>query len=163
MRTMTLRRRGTWPFCRNSWSRCVVSGRSTGYLREGESQFTASVQMLILRRRLPPSSRLWNGWRAFETEPGTGAGAHAVLAGGAELFLPLDGVIDLDRERTRLTAEITRLQGQATGTAKKLENENFVSRAPDDVVQKERDKLAQFQEQASKLREKLTELEGGAS
>ena len=85
------------------------------------------------------------------------------MAGGAELFLPLDGVIDLDRERTRLTAEITRLQGQATGTAKKLENENFVSRAPDDVVQKERDKLAQFQEQASKLREKLTELEGGAS
>jgi len=94
---------------------------------------------------------------------GSGIGAHAVLGGGTELFVPLEGVIDLDRERSRLREEIARLQGLSAGTRKKLENENFVSRAPEDVVQKERDKLAQYEEQASKLQEKLTELAGGAS
>ena len=72
-------------------------------------------------------------------------------------------MIDLSRERERLSAEIARLQGQADGTAKKLSNENFVSRAPDDVVQKERDKLALFLGQADQLRAKLAELEGEAS
>ena len=86
-----------------------------------------------------------------------------VLGGGTELFVPLEGVIDLDRERSRLREEIARLQDLSAGTRKKLENENFVSRAPEEVVQKERDKLAQYEEQASKLKEKLTELEGGAS
>ncbi|MDA0311449.1 MAG: valine--tRNA ligase [Gemmatimonadetes bacterium] len=99
----------------------------------------------------------------IDFNPGSGAGAHSVLAGGAELFLPLEGVIDLSRERERMSAEIARLQGQADGTAKKLSNENFVSRAPDDVVQKERDKLALFRGQADQLRAKLAELEGEAS
>ena len=94
---------------------------------------------------------------------GSGIGAHAVLSGGTELFVPLEGVIDLDRERSRLRGEIERLQGLSAGTSKKLDNENFVSRAPDEVVQKERDKLAQYDEQASKLQDKLAELEGGAS
>ncbi len=94
---------------------------------------------------------------------GSGIGAHAVLGGGTELFVPLEGVIDLDRERSRLREEIARLQGLSAGTRKKLENEKFVSRAPGEVVQKERDKLARYDEQASKLQEKLTELEGGAS
>ena len=92
---------------------------------------------------------------------GSGIGAHAVLGGGTELFVPLEGVIDLERERSRLRDEIGRLQGLSVGTRKKLDNENFVSRAPEEVVQKERDKLARYEGQASKLQEKLTELEGG--
>jgi valyl-tRNA synthetase len=96
-------------------------------------------------------------------EAGSGVGAHAVLADGGELFVPLEGVIDLDRERERLRTEIERLTGQAAATGKKLENENFVSRAPAEVVGKEREKLAQFQEQSTKLQEKLDALEGGVS
>ena len=94
---------------------------------------------------------------------GSGIGAHAVLSGGTELFVPLEGVIDLDRERGRLREEIERLQALSKGTRKKLDNENFVSRAPEEVVQKERDKLAKYEEQASKLQVKLAQLEGGAS
>ncbi len=94
---------------------------------------------------------------------GSGIGAHAVLGGGTELFVPLEGVIDLDRERARLSEEIKRLRALSDGTGKELDNDNFVSRAPVQVVQKERDKLARYEEQASKLQEKLAELEGGAS
>jgi valyl-tRNA synthetase len=97
------------------------------------------------------------------TQPGRGVGAHAVLANGAELFVPLEGVIDLERERARLRAEIGRLETQAAGTSRKLENEAFVSKAPAEVVQRERDRLDQLEEQRSKLREKLAGLEVASS
>jgi valyl-tRNA synthetase len=87
-------------------------------------------------------------------------GASAVLRSGTELFVPLAGVIDLDRERARLRDEIARIDGQVSGTEKKLANESFVARAPADVVQRERDKLAAFGEQRAKLAEKLGALEG---
>jgi len=96
-------------------------------------------------------------------EPGRGVGAHAVLKNGAELFVPLEGVIDLARERARLRDELGRLEGQAAGTRKKLENEAFVAKAPAEVVQRERDRLGQLEEQRSKLREKLAGLEVASS
>ncbi len=89
-------------------------------------------------------------------------GASAVLRSGTELFVPLAGVIDLDRERARLRAEHDRLGGLMAGTEKKLGNESFVSRAPADVVEKEREKVAAYREQRAKLADKLAALEGGA-
>ena len=89
-------------------------------------------------------------------------GASAVLRSGTELFIPLAGVIDLDRERARLRDEIQRLDGQIAGTEKKLGNESFVARAPENVVQYERDKLASFADQRGKLADKLHALEGAA-
>jgi valyl-tRNA synthetase len=99
----------------------------------------------------------------ISTEPPGGVGAHAVLANGAELFMPLEGVIDLERERARLREELGRLEGHIGGTSKKLDNQAFVAKAPAEVVQKERDRLAQLEEQRSKLREKLAGLEGTGS
>ena len=89
-------------------------------------------------------------------------GASAVLRSGTELFIPLAGVIDLDRERARLREEIGRIDGQIGGTEKKLSNESFVARAPENVVNYERDKLASFREQRGKLADKLAALEGAA-
>jgi valyl-tRNA synthetase len=89
-------------------------------------------------------------------------GASAVLRSGTELFVPLAGVIDLDRERARLREEIDRLEGQRSATEKKLANERFVSRAPEEVVGRERDKLASFAEQKERLATKLAALEGAA-
>jgi valyl-tRNA synthetase len=89
-------------------------------------------------------------------------GASAVLRSGTELFVPLAGVIDLEKERTRLRTERDRVDGLITGTEKKLSNESFVARAPAEVVEKERDKVAQLREQRAKLADKLAALEGGA-
>ncbi|MHB1192383.1 MAG: valine--tRNA ligase [Longimicrobiales bacterium] len=98
------------------------------------------------------------------TQPsGAGIGAHAVLKSGIELFLPLEGVIDVERERTRLAGEIAKLDAQRANTENKLANESFVSRAPAEVVDKEREKAAGLREQAAKLREKLHALQGVAS
>lgn len=94
--------------------------------------------------------------------PGT-VGAHAVLQGGStEVFLPLEGVIDVKRERERLTGEITRLDGQIEGATKRLSNEQFVSKAPAEVVAKEKERAEGMREQVLKLREKLALLGGGA-
>jgi valyl-tRNA synthetase len=85
----------------------------------------------------------------------SGPGAHGVLVNGTELFIPLEGVIDLEREKERLRGEIQRLESQLEGTLKKLANEGFVEKAPEEVVVREREKEASFQEQMAKLREKL--------
>jgi valyl-tRNA synthetase len=89
-------------------------------------------------------------------------GASAVLRSGTELFLPLADVIDLDRERVRLRTELERVGGMKESTRKRLENEGFVSRAPEAVVQKEREKLDSLAEQEEKLARTLRSLEGAA-
>ncbi|NNF11782.1 MAG: valine--tRNA ligase [Gemmatimonadetes bacterium] len=92
--------------------------------------------------------------------PPSGVGANAVLENGAEVFVPLEGVIDVDRERERMRSEVERLEGLVAGVQKRLANEQFVENAPDEIVQKERDKAAQLEEQVGKLRSKLQGLEG---
>ena len=89
-----------------------------------------------------------------------GAGAHAVLKNGTELFMPLEGVIDLKQERERISAEVQRLNGQLKGVRGKLQNRNFLDRAPEPVVAREREKEASFREQMEKLQEKLKVFEG---
>ena len=96
----------------------------------------------------------------FGTHEGKGVGASAVLRDGTELFIPLEGLLDLDQERDRLRSEVDRLNGQLKGAEKKLSNASFVERAPEEVVQKERDKAAAFGDQRTKLLQKLTALEG---
>ena len=95
-------------------------------------------------------------------EPGTGddrgAGAHAVLQSGAELFIPLRDLIDVDRERGRLRDELERVESLLEGTTKRLGNEQFVSRAPADVVEREREKAASLRDQQERLSRKLTAL-----
>jgi valyl-tRNA synthetase len=87
-------------------------------------------------------------------------GASAVLPSGLELFVPLEGVIDLDRERDRLRAELARIDGQRVATEQRLANESFVGRAPAEVVEREREKLRSFGEQREKLSRTLNMLEG---
>ena len=90
-----------------------------------------------------------------------GVGAHAVLKNGAELFMPLEGVIDLARERERLQGEMQRLGGQLDGSQKRLATERFVQQAPEEVVEREREKARSFEEQLEKLTGKLAILADG--
>jgi valyl-tRNA synthetase len=96
-----------------------------------------------------------------ESTAGAGVGAHSVLESGAELFVPLEGVIDIQREAGRLRDEIDRVEKQLEGTRTRLANDRFTQNAPEDVVQKERDKAGLLEEQGGKLREKLASLGGG--
>ena len=85
-------------------------------------------------------------------------GAHAVLRNGVEVFIPLEGVIDVARERERLQEEVDRLGAQVEGTRTKLSNDGFLKSAPPDIVDREREKQSSFEEQLNKLRGKLSSL-----
>jgi valyl-tRNA synthetase len=81
-------------------------------------------------------------------------GGHAVLSDGTPVFVPLGDAIDVDRECGRLGAEIDRLDQLVASQEKKLGNEQFVSRAPADVVAREREKLTTWREQREVLARK---------
>lgn len=84
--------------------------------------------------------------------------AAAVIAGEAELFMPLAGLINLDVERSRLQKEIARLEKQVVGLEKKLANESFLAKAPRDIVDSERGKLRDFSRKLEKLKGSLERL-----
>ena len=86
------------------------------------------------------------------------AAAHAVLSDGSELFVDLGGSIDVALECRRLSDELARLEKQLAGLAAKLTNENFVSRAPPDVVAREREKAQAWTAQRDVLASKLATL-----
>jgi valyl-tRNA synthetase len=85
------------------------------------------------------------------------ASASAVVK-GCDIFIPLEGLIDLDVERARIEKEITRLSSSLQGVKKKLSNENFVAKAPADVIEKERTKMEDWEKSLEKLREILADL-----
>ncbi|HBA33379.1 MAG TPA: hypothetical protein DCZ12_04505, partial [Gammaproteobacteria bacterium] len=65
------------------------------------------------------------------------------LVGDLEILIPLAGLIDKDAELARLQKEMDKLDKDAGRIQNKLANENFVARAPEAVVEKERQKLAE--------------------
>jgi valyl-tRNA synthetase len=86
------------------------------------------------------------------------ASASAVVK-GCDIFIPLEGLIDLDVERTRIEKEIARLLGSFNGVRKKLENENFVTKAPPEVIERERRKMEDWEKALEKLQTILENLE----
>jgi valyl-tRNA synthetase len=78
-------------------------------------------------------------------------GGHAVLSDGSAVFVPLGDAIDLGRECSRLGTEVERLARLVDSQEKKLGNQQFVARAPVDVVERERQKLTTWKEQSDVL------------
>ena len=85
------------------------------------------------------------------------ASAQTIL-GEATIALPLAGIIDFDAERGRIGKEITKLEGEISRLEKKLGNERFVANAKPSVVQEQRDKLADYTIQRTKMTEALERL-----
>jgi valyl-tRNA synthetase len=74
---------------------------------------------------------------------------------GAEIYVPLEGVIDLAEERSRLSKEIARTSQDIELFAKKLSNRSFVEKAPKAVVEKDTARLEELKTVRSKLEESL--------
>ena len=89
-----------------------------------------------------------------------GVAAHAVLDGGTEIVVPLTGVIDVERECTRLRSELAQLEKQLAGLTQRLQNESFVARAPANVVEAERRKEMEWSARRDQLAAKVAALCG---
>ena len=86
------------------------------------------------------------------------ASAHAVLGGGAEVAVPLEGLVDFAQERARLSREREKLQKEATKLEVQLGNPDFVERAPAEKVEELRSRLADIAQRTAALDQVLEAL-----
>jgi valyl-tRNA synthetase len=85
----------------------------------------------------------------------------SVVVSDVTVYLPLAGLIDVAAECDRLTKEQAKLNDQIAKSQTMLSNEQFVSRAKPEVVERERAKLADLQTSAAQIGERLMALCGG--
>ncbi|MFN8586467.1 MAG: valine--tRNA ligase [Candidatus Eisenbacteria bacterium] len=89
--------------------------------------------------------------------------AASAVVQGAEVFLPLDGLVDLDEERARLAREAEKLLTDLEGVKRKLRNQDFLAKAKPEVVEKEKARLEQLEETLEKLKKAQESLSFKAS
>ena len=83
----------------------------------------------------------------------------SVVVEKAELFLPMKDLVDYDKEAQRLKKDMEKTEAEIERAEKKLANENFVSKAKPEVVQKEREKLEMYKENLKNLKERAAFVE----
>src|SRR5438105_530348 len=168
----------TWPTVPSTFPKLA---RDSEFARVQEA--ISKIRAIRAEYRVPPKTRLAAAIKprsesiraAFDGERDTivrlaqlselqldgglhGAGAHAVLGDGSEVFVALADAIDLRQECQRLLGELTRLEQQLAALDAKLTNKNFIARAPAEVVAKEREKERAWRDQRQALADKLKSL-----
>lgn len=81
--------------------------------------------------------------------------AIKILTDGIELYMPLEGLVNLEEERKRLEVEKLRLEGEVTRCEKMLSNPGFVNKAPEAKVKEEKEKLEKYKKMLEKVMESL--------
>jgi valyl-tRNA synthetase len=84
--------------------------------------------------------------------------AAVAVVGGMRALIPLEGLIDVGAEKARLAKEIARIEGEVRKCEGKLGNANFVANAPAEVVEQERQRIADWTRQADAMREQAKKL-----
>ncbi|MGH7851502.1 MAG: valine--tRNA ligase, partial [Thermodesulfobacteriota bacterium] len=82
--------------------------------------------------------------------------AHVIP--GVEIFLPVEGLIDVGKETERIKKEIGKISKELERTEKKLSNPEFLGRAPEEIVKKEREIFEELSFQIKKMEDVLTKL-----
>ncbi|WP_407272744.1 valine--tRNA ligase [Radiobacillus sp. PE A8.2] len=85
--------------------------------------------------------------------------AMSAVITGAELYLPLEGLIDVDKEVARLQKELDKWTKEVELVEKKLSNQGFVSKAPEKVVEEERQKQKDYMDKRAKVEARMKELQ----
>ncbi len=89
---------------------------------------------------------------------GIGEDAVSVVIPGAVVYLPLEDLVDLEKEKERLLKEKEKLTGELARSKGMLSNEKFLNRAPEAKVQEERDKLAKYEQMMAQVEERLSQM-----
>ncbi len=111
------------------------------------------------KSRVYMANLAYSGEVTITTEaPADNAGMVNVVTEDAKMFMPMAELVDLAAEKARIEKELAKARKDIEGQERKLANENFVSRAPEAVVNAEREKLAKAQALAANLEESLKNL-----
>ena len=164
-----------WPEARPDWrdeeaERSVALGREiTSTIREmrARHQVAAAEKIEVVlvpsreREDLEPALELIAHLTTAahielaESAPEARDAATAVVQ-GVEVFVP--GIVDVENEVKKLQTQRDKLAGRIAGTAKKLDNEGFVAKAPPEVVERERQSLETLEIQLKSIEARLAEL-----
>ena len=106
-------------------------------------------------RRLAYASEV----KGITDKAGVPKGAVALVSGAAEIFLPMEELVDIEKERARLQKERLRLENEVKRVEAKLANAGFVGKAPAQVVEEERAKHTSFIDMLAKVSSQLAALE----
>ena len=90
--------------------------------------------------------------------PADTEGMVSVVTGSAKMFMPMAELVDIEKERARLEKELDKARAQLEAQNKKLANESFVSRAPEAVVNAERERAEKAKALIANLEESLAKL-----
>ena len=85
-------------------------------------------------------------------------GAVSVIVEGAKIFIPMDELIDTEKERQRLEKEKQRLEAEIERVEKKLSNQGFIAKAPAKLIEEEKEKGVKYKEMYGKVLESLAKL-----
>ena len=83
-----------------------------------------------------------------------------LIFSGGEMYLPLAGIIDIEKERGLLEKRLKNVSEEISRIENKLSNRAFIEKAPEEVVLKERDKYKELTEQKSRIQANLSWLNG---
>ena len=93
------------------------------------------------------------------SKEGLSKDAMTSVISGAEIFVPMEELIDFKAEMERLTKEKKRLEGEVKRAEGKLSNEGFVGKAPANLIEEEKKKLADYKEMLSKVDERINSIQ----
>lgn len=120
---------------------------------ETRSLFEEAAEMIKLLARVKDFS--------FQSEGERPKGAASAVLEDAEIFVPLEGLVDVEVELKKLAKEEEKVIKELSRVKGRLENENFLKKAPKDVVEKEKVRAEQLEEKLARIRtniERLKEL-----
>ena len=94
-----------------------------------------------------------------ETEENIAEDAVSVVINGAKIFIPLDELVDFEKEKERLTKEKAKLESEIKRVNGKLSNQGFLAKAPESLVNEEKAKKEKFEEMMKSVLERLENIE----
>ncbi|MCL4103738.1 UNVERIFIED_CONTAM: hypothetical protein GTU68_059817 [Idotea baltica] len=127
----------------------LAANRNVKFILDPEGDFTEAAVFAKLA-----------GAGGITTETGFEAesGVPVALSPIGKIYMPLDGLIDKDAEKKRLTKELEKVEAEYKKVNAKLSNENFVSRAPEEVVQENKDRQAEWKAKVEELNQMIANL-----
>jgi valyl-tRNA synthetase len=118
----------------------------------GEARPVIERQLALIEHMAKISAKLADG-------PAPPQSAKAVVSADVEVIMPLGGLVDIPTEKARLAKEIAKADKDLAGLEKRLENQDFLARAPEEVVAELRARLDEEKARRQRLRDAVKALD----
>ena len=139
-------------FFRQQCNGCRISSFRFGLLfRSDSGTFTVNIEAY---RNLAAASEVF----VQADKDSIGEDAVSVVIPGATVYLPLEDLVDFEKEKERLLKEKERLAKELARSRGMLSNEKFLSKAPQEKVQEEKDKLSGYEQMMAQVEERLAQM-----